>query len=239
MVTIVSAASVGGLVAGLLWWLCYRYVALGDSLCAGVGSLTFYGYAPRLALALTRRLRRLVRLTNLGRFGMSSAQLLEALQTDPRFRGALKAASLITVNIGGNDLRACDYAPGCLENAIDRFAGNWDAILAELRTLNPEAILLVQTVYNPIPPAHPMHNLATQFVSQVNLVIANPSLAERYRVHGIGRVYEAFVGNECEYTWFCLFGDIHPTDRGHAAIAGALEDAYLAGNQTKVHAKGV
>jgi lysophospholipase L1-like esterase len=217
-------AVAGGLVAGAgaYWFLCFRYVALGDSLAAGVGSFTFFGYVPRYALGLMWRMRRIIFTTNLGRFGMTSGQMLAVLKADQQFRRAVRAARLITIDIGGNDLLHCNYQEACLEEALAAFRTNWEAILAEVRSLNPGAALFVLTLYTPVPVGDVRRASVDSVVRRLNGIMALPVLVETYQVSGVAGVYEAFQGYECDFTWFCRIGDIHPTDRGHEAIAAAV-----------------
>lgn len=213
------------LTAALVWLLGFRYVALGDSLAAGVGSLTLYGYVPRLAAALLRLLRRPVRTSNLARFGLTSEQLLTLLRTDRRMRRAVARARLITLNIGGNDLLACRYQEDCLQEAVPRFTTNWEAILAEIRSLNPTTPLLTMTLYNPMPLGDIRRPPVAAFLEQANAVITRPDLTRRFQV-AVASVNRAFCSRECELTWFCRFGDIHATDAGHQVMADRLLEVY-------------
>ncbi len=216
-----ATLAVGATVCGALMLLICRYTALGDSLAAGVGSLTFYGYVPRLAWKLAWRKKRLVWPANLGRFGMTSGELLEALRRDERFRRAVRRARLITVNIGGNDLLRCRYQEDCLRAAIPRFRANWEAILAQIRVLNPTAAVLTMTLYNPAPEGDIRRPLFETFIAEMNGIITAPHLLRHYRVTAVP-VDRAFAGRECELTWFCRIGDIHATDAGYGVIADLL-----------------
>ncbi|HLO04776.1 MAG TPA: hypothetical protein VK191_16845, partial [Symbiobacteriaceae bacterium] len=62
----------------------------------------------------------------------------------------------------------------------------------------------------------------------LNEIILNQAILDRYGVTGVAELSALFAGQECNWTWFCAIGDPHPTDVGHAAIAGAL------GEQTKL-----
>ncbi len=233
MVLIAAALAGGGIVVSVVWALMYRYTALGDSLAAGVGSLTFSGYVPRFAFMLMRRYRRLVWMRNLGRFGMTSLDLLEALRTNRHFIGAVRGANLITVNIGGNDLLGCAYQEDCLELAVLQFRQNWEAILAELRRLNPAATILTMTLYNPVPVGDVRRPPIDSYIDRVNQVITMPGLLRAYRIKAVAPVHSAFMGRECELTWYCRIGDIHPTDEGHQVMAQQLD----AVNQPEVDTK--
>lgn len=222
LIVIVAAAY---LLAGAAIWLLltYRYVALGDSLAAGVGAFAFFGYVPRFALRLMRRRRKLILTRNLGRFGMTSGQLLTAIRTDARFRRAIRGAKLITLNIGGNDLLGCSFQEDCLREAVPVFTRNWEQILREVRLLNPRAVLLTLTLYVPVPRGDIRRPAIAAFIANANSAILGSDLNRRYQVHGTAPLHEAFDGRECIYTWFCRLGDVHPTDEGFAAITAALE----------------
>lgn len=221
------AVLAGVFLFGAAWWLApVCYVALGDSLAAGVGSPLFFGYVQRFRLLAARRLRRPVRLTNLGRFGWTSGELLAALRQDARFREAVARADLISLDIGGNDLRRCGDDEACLERALAAFQANWEAIWAEVRSLNGEAVCLALNLYNPYPAGHPRRPLADRWVGAVNAAMADPDVLARYRIQGVGDAFALFRGRECRYCWICLLGDVHPTDLGHAALAGAVDAVY-------------
>jgi lysophospholipase L1-like esterase len=122
----------------------WDYVALGDSLAAGVGARR--GYVPRYAEHLQRDTDANVRVTNLGVSGQTSSQLRHSLRTDPEIRKALRGAEVVTLNIGLNDLGQARsaYESGtcggshnraCLREVVDKVERNWDAIIHEISSL--------------------------------------------------------------------------------------------------------
>jgi lysophospholipase L1-like esterase len=129
----------------------WNYVALGDSLAAGVGARR--GYVDRYAdhLRIDTGIR--VELTNLGISGQTSPQLLRALRNDPSTRRALRGAEVVTYNIGINDLGqardsydagTCGGAQGkrCLHAAVMELDENWNAITEEILTLSPDETII-------------------------------------------------------------------------------------------------
>lgn len=80
----------------------WDYVALGDSLAAGVGARR--GYVDRYAEHLRDDAGARVRVVNLVVSGQTSLQLLRALRNDPSTRRAVGGAEVTTFNIGINDL---------------------------------------------------------------------------------------------------------------------------------------
>src|SRR3712207_6481959 len=104
------------------------YVALGDSLAAGVGAQR--GYVDRYAEHLREDTGAGVRVVNLGVSGQTAPQLLEALRNDPPTREAVRGAEVVTFNIGINDLGRAGRAyeegacgreddEGCLRAAVE------------------------------------------------------------------------------------------------------------------------
>src|SRR5919202_413942 len=81
----------------------WNYVALGDSLAAGTGAL-HEGYVDRYAAYIDDDTGARVSVTNLGRNGQTSSELLYNLRNDPSWRRAVGEADVLTVNIGINDL---------------------------------------------------------------------------------------------------------------------------------------
>ncbi len=87
-----------------------NYVALGDSIAGGYGldDAEEESYVGRIAAAMEKRYGA-VRVTNFGKNGLRSEQLLEIL-TDPAnkqhdaYMAAIRKADLITLSIGSNDL---------------------------------------------------------------------------------------------------------------------------------------
>ena len=133
----------------------WDYVALGDSLAAGVGARQ--GYVDRYAEYLRDDTGARVKLTNLGVSGQTSPQLLRALRNDPSTRRALRGAEVVTYNIGINDLGqasgsyeagTCGGAQGerCLHAAVRELDENWNEITEEILSLSSPDKTIIRTV---------------------------------------------------------------------------------------------
>ena len=112
-------------------------VGLGDSLpgalgCGCTGYVELYGKAAASALAAV------VPVTNLAtNDGVDSGQLLARIRSDQTYRQALASADLITLQIGFNDWRTCNW-PGddaCWANGTTGVEQNLTAMLEEIWTL--------------------------------------------------------------------------------------------------------
>lgn len=96
------------------------YVALGDSAAQGIGaSSPSHGYVGLLAAALERASGRPVRLVNLS---VSGAKIVDVVREQLPALARLPRPDLVTVAVGGNDLRRYD-ADGCAAALATLVAG--------------------------------------------------------------------------------------------------------------------
>ena len=197
----------------------WDYVALGDSLAAGVGARR--GYVDRYAEYLRNDTGARVKVVNLGVSGQTSPQLLRVLRNDPSTRRALRGAEVVTYNIGINDLGqardsyeagTCGGAQGewCLRMAVKEFEANWDAITKEILHLRSPDEAIIRTVglgYTP--------RAGKTF--EPYLEKANRHIAASAAENGIPYA-EVSLGDED------LGPDgLHPDDSGYQAIADRLK----------------
>lgn len=150
------------------------------------------------------------------------------------FLGSHPQTSLISVDIGSNDLLAalggCNYDLGCVEATLPAtlhdLQVNYAAILTALRAAAPSAQLVLFNLYNPLVLALPGSD---QLLAPVNTLIDGlagafgAQVADAFGVmnHAAGSPAErAFV---CTRTWECSsYQNIHPTDLGYQQMAIAL-----------------
>jgi lysophospholipase L1-like esterase len=212
-------------------------VALGDSLATGFGAAR--GYVPRYRDHLEADTGSSVKLRNLAEAGATSADLLEALESDPAVRRAVQQADVVTWDIGGNDLRqaraayhrgACGGGDGqaCLRRTVAAFKTNWDGILAELLALTAPSPTLLRTmdVYNPYVNEDELHGSRRTLEPYLDDV--NAHIAATTSEHGVpyAPVHAAFNGPDGDQDpgdKGLLAGDgLHPNGTGHAVIAELL-----------------
>jgi lysophospholipase L1-like esterase len=207
------------------------YLALGDSL--GVGMLSSApdarGYVAHFHALLQQRAGHPVALQNLSVSGETSAsligngQLAAAQRVIAEARGKGWTISPITLNIGGNDLRALQAADDpSREAGLARFRANvgriFDALI-DATTINGarQSDIVTMTVYNPYGGDPAILRSDAWWVQQFNLALTEE--AQR-RDLGVADVYARFRGRERELTWVPL--DFHANNRGHLAMAEAL-----------------
>ena len=198
----------------------WDYVALGDSLAAGVGARR--GYVDKYADHLRDDTGARVRVVNLGRSGQTSAQLLYALRNDLLMRRAIGGAEVVTFNIGINDLghASRSYENGscggagnqrCLRAAVEEVEENWDALIEEILGPRSKDDAIVRTAglgYTPN-----VDGVFEPYLAEVNRHIAT-SAADRgipYAEVNLG------VGGMSP-------DGVHPNEHGYGLIADELQD---------------
>lgn len=217
------------------------YVAFGDSIAAGYGlDSPDDAYPSLMAQALG------LPLLNLAQNGQTSTELkarIESLSDEEK--SAISEAKLITISIGGNDLIgeknrqfvltealisviAGDYTMSDgMTKIYETLKENLTASLSMLRELNPHAVILLQTLYNPYLTGNYTYlgyNIGTQldfYIREINRIYSEV-LAE---TGGFLLVDTAGQMNGNEDYFYTTF-DFHPTAAGHAAIAEILSRAY-------------
>lgn len=134
-----------------------HFVAVGDSLTEGVGDETKRGgYVPLVADALQQNFElSSVEKDNYGVSGERSDQILKRVKKDSDLRNSLASADIITMTVGGNDLFQAFQknlnakTAKQFDRSIKKYGTQVSDILAEMRELNPKALIYVVGIYNP------------------------------------------------------------------------------------------
>jgi lysophospholipase L1-like esterase len=154
-----------------------------------------------------------------------------------------QSISLITIDIGGNDVGLCVYVldQSCLADALATVEQNLPVIVSALRMAAPGVPIVAMNYYDPF--------LAFWFAGPADALTANqmvagqlnPALAHVYAAYSIpvADVAGAFstadftlqpsavplnVKRICDWTWMCAIGDLHPNAAGYSVIAQAFLD---------------
>jgi lysophospholipase L1-like esterase len=180
--------------------------------------------------------------SNLGVPGWTSEQLLTALNTD-QFSNAVKAANVISLQIGNNDiLQAANLSniitthtqadPAVLlpkvQAASAQLSLSLQAIVTKIKTQNPTAPIIFYNLYNPFgesadPFSAYLHTIGEQIITGVNTSVIAPFA----KVPGIfiADAYTKYNGHQAEYISPAV-DSIHPNNKGHQALA-SLADGIL------------
>ena len=217
------------------------YVALGDSIAAGFGlDSPSEAYPSILAETLG------FKLSNLAQNGQTSEELKARIAgLSKKEKDMVSEAQLITISIGGNDLIGEKNRKVVLSEALlsvlsgdytmsdemteiyQTLKDNLVASVSMLRELNPDAVILLQTLYNPY--------LGGEYT------YLGYNIGDRldYYVQKINETYEDarqesdqfFIVDVAEQIngvpeYFYTTFDFHPTAAGHEAIAKIFAEAY-------------
>ena len=133
------------------------YVAIGDSLTKGVGDSTNQGgFVPLLAQSLTNETGLEFNAINYGVSGNTSSQILSRIREKKEIRKDLKQAQLLTITVGGNDLRKAILEDTSnldldrFEKASKTYEKNLKQIIELTRKDNPDLPVYVVGIYNPL-----------------------------------------------------------------------------------------
>ena len=215
------------------------YVALGDSVAVGVGASdpATTGYVPIFHEFLLAEEDDLA-LVNLGHGGDTSSELIaHGHLADALAEIEEGDVEVVTVTIGGNDVRAlipvCSQGltPTCVSaigTTFATFSGNFDLILRELSTaVDDDAPIIVMTYYNalvhpgcPLNPLAPLGDIALEgggpLAGGLNDLIRSTAAS-----HGAAAADTYGLLGAAELQPDC----VHPNDAGYEAIADEFNKA--------------
>jgi lysophospholipase L1-like esterase len=220
------------------------YTGLGDSLGFGLFAPIGDGYVPVYGRFVEADTGANVTLVNLSVPGWTSSDLLGAIRGNILFRIPVATSSVITLDIGGNDLlgargsygdRTCGGPDNqdCLRAAVATFRANWNAILNEVLSLRSTSNTVIRTmdIYNPFVNEDRARDtwpndqgndfqVAKVYLDQINNHIVTTSAARNIPC---ARVYRAFNGPNGDVDagdqGLIAFDGLHPNGRGHQLIA--------------------
>jgi acyl-CoA thioesterase I len=203
------------------------YIALGDSIAAGIGSSLprERGNAAIVAGWLATLIGESVPFENLAVPGETATTFMEGGQLQ-RFRDVIarsKASNLpvaaVSLTLGGNEMLALDTTGLSDRQAgLDAFSDQYSSAVAAVRSeIGPDAPLVVTTYYdlNEGDPAIQFSD--SWWVEQFNAVIRR--VASEQQAH-VADVASQFAGNIPSYTHFPF--DVHPSNAGHLVIARSI-----------------
>ena len=134
----------------------FSYVALGDSLTQGVGDTTNQGgFVPLVAHSMTNEEGYEVAAQNFGVAGNTSNQILKRMKEQDEIADALSKADLMTLTVGGNDLRKVilDNITSLKISTFKKPSVAYSKRLVEIIELarkdNPDLPIYVLGIYNP------------------------------------------------------------------------------------------
>ncbi|MDR1629441.1 MAG: GDSL-type esterase/lipase family protein [Oscillospiraceae bacterium] len=200
-----------------------KYVVLGDSIAEGVGAdplgiITGYknGFANKVVAKKDYELK------NHAKSAKTSEDVLTDVKSNTDIRNDIKTASVISISIGGNDVMGDNLLSVAVQTLINKpdkvneivhdLRFNLLVIMTRIKELNPNAVIFVQTLYNPM--SGSLKDMYQTVVDKVNPVFAE--YLEKYPgAYYLLDLQKAFNG-ESKYIAFDM---THPSKEGHVKIA--------------------
>lgn len=214
-----------------------NFTVLGDSIASGYGlenPLDSYG-------ALIAKEKR-YNLTNNAVSGHKTSDLLWVVCHEEIARENIKEADLINISIGGNDILnllansdtsvLLDIASKgenseYMKKALNTAKVNLTNVLTEIRSINPDAPIILQTLYNPIY-AHPTYKSFAPMLDKLAPALLSllQSASQEFSNICIADMFSAFADYYAENSDYSVIQSdgIHPSVKGHRLIAQVILD---------------
>ena len=200
-----------------------NFLSLGDSIAAGAGLLMPSRQAYGAIVSNTNGYN----FKNDAVSGHTTQDMLGRIN-EKRVANDIKNADIICISIGGNNFLHGDV-PALLSEALkekdfsrfDEIAESYyedlGAIMDYIKGLSPDAVILMQTLYNPMYIADELREVYQEGADRINGTVRR-YLRDNEGVYTIVEVAEVFGDNEGLIT----ADYIHPNSKGHVVIAGEV-----------------
>ncbi|MFG6495161.1 GDSL-type esterase/lipase family protein [Fictibacillus sp. UD] len=196
----------------------FNHLVLGDSVAQGRGSEEG-GFANKVNENLQNLTGKTFILENQGVSGATSKGLLNQLEI-PAVQQSVKSADIISINIGGNDLVQIAKEEGPIKaiQSYDEvktdYKKNLNEIFETIREQNPDAILVLNELYNVVNSEQKYYPATEKLLNDWNLIAYETALAHKPAL--VVPVSDALQTEDMD-KW--LYDSIHPNDEGYARIA--------------------
>ncbi|MDQ0257764.1 lysophospholipase L1-like esterase [Evansella vedderi] len=207
-------------------------VALGDSIPYGYNLGNNNNASPsRVAFPYLIGEELDMRVRNLAGPGWQTGHLLTALETDQKFRQAVRHADYITLNIGNNDLlKALATAqvrsggdPVLFQQYLmeeigkSNIFGNLGLIISEIRSLT-DAPVVIYNIYNPFQTYDPLHVVGSNLLPGINHQLSE-AVGLLNSIHNNILLVDAYAAFGTNQEAYVISEDIHPTKSGQGVLA--------------------
>jgi acyl-CoA thioesterase-1 len=212
------------------------YIALGDSIAAGIGSSLprTRSYPAILEMLRTSQSGQALGVENLAIPGETAASFRSNGQLD-RFRLSVDSAAqagtridLVTVTLGGNEmltLREADRAQR--QTTLDAFALEYPAVLHDIRaTLGPHTTIVVTTYYDLSEGDAGREGTDAWWIAQFNFVIMATAQQEQALIADLATAFDGRMRELTHYPY-----DVHPNNAGQRVIAETIWTALAVDTQ--------
>ncbi|HDX9579391.1 TPA: lipase [Bacillus pseudomycoides] len=202
-----------------------HHLVLGDSLAKGYGS-TQGGYAQVASHTLEIQLHKQIIVDNLAINGLTTDRLLQMIQTE-EMKKKIKEAHMITISIGGNNVLHIKRDVGVLEGMRllneekDHFEQDLQNIVKTIRAANPNALIILSELYNPLKLEDSIASYASVFLDNWNKVIY--SISKENQPSLVLPIRKLLPNDQKDL----LYDQVHPNDKGYEKIAESFVQQVL------------
>jgi lysophospholipase L1-like esterase len=196
----------------------FFHLVVGDSVAQGKGS-DEGGYAKKVNDSLEKLTQKKFILENQGVSGATSQGLLNQLN-EPAVQASIQKADIISINIGGNDIVKIAKKEGALQaiRSYDKvknsYQENLNQIFQLIRTHNPDAIIVINELYNVVRAEENYYPASEKLLNDWNLIAYEAALSNKPAI--VVPVSDVLQTEKME-KW--LYDTIHPNEEGYAKIA--------------------
>lgn len=205
-----------------------HHLVLGDSFAKGHGS-TNGGYAQVASEQLSENLQKEIIVDNLAINGSTTDRLLKVMEKEET-RQKIQHANLITISIGGNNVLRLKKSinKGSMMDKIkmlnkekDLFEEDLHEIVTTIRSLNPDALIVLTELYNPLKLDDSLASYADIFLDSWNTTIHSVSKENEPSI--VLPVRSLLTIEDADL----LYDQVHPNDKGYEKIADSFMKQIL------------
>ncbi|MEN1934644.1 GDSL-type esterase/lipase family protein [Paenibacillus sp. 102] len=203
----------------------FYHLVLGDSLAKGYGS-TRGGFTELASKQIEEQIHKPIRVENLGVNGLTTDRLVQKIQAE-EVQQKIKEANIITINIGGNNLFRLNRDVGVIDGIKmlnkekTHFETDVKNIVKTVRNLNPNALLILSELYNPLQLDDSIASYADMFLDGWNDAVYSISKANQ---PSIVLPIRKLIPNDKKDL---LYDRVHPNDKGYEIIANTFTKQVL------------
>lgn len=203
----------------------FYHLVLGDSLAKGYGS-TQGGYVQIASNQISEQIHKPVTVENLGVNGLTTDRLLQMVQSE-EVQQKIKNANIITISIGGNNVLRLDRNVGVmdgiqmLKEEKGRFDNDLNEIVNTIRSINPNALLVLSELYNPLQLDDSIASYADMFLDDWNDSIY--AISKGHSPSIVLPIRKLLPNDQKDL----LYDQVHPNDKGYEIIAHSFTEQVL------------